>query len=148
MNIFKSKINTSKSALVTLQESFNELNETYSNLQTSFKEVSELSVTYKEEFERVDSENKLNIQTIEELKQEIAEVSKEGIVIEEAVAERAIELIAESGHPQIDIVEEAEEVKEMDIVSVFKTLKGKALQEFYSNPENKKAINTALKGGK
>jgi len=144
INPFKTKINESEASLITLQESFDELNETYSKLQESFKELSELSNTHKEEFERVDLENKELKEKIQTLETEVVEVTKESLDLDELASNKAVEILAQVGHPQIEVIEE--ELPEMDIVETFKSLKGKAAQAFYANPDNQKAIKAALKG--
>ena len=143
MNLFSKKITESEQSLITLQESFNELNETYSKLQESFKEISELSNTYKEEFERVDLENKELKDKIETLETEVVEVTKDTLELDALASEKAVEILSQVGHPQIDVIEE--ELPEMDILETFKSLKGKALQDFYNDPSNNKAIKDALK---
>jgi chromosome segregation ATPase len=147
MNLFKSKISETETSLVKLQEQFDSLNETFATTQKELVEASQLSNTYKEEFERVEAENKELQSKLESLNQEIAEVSKDALEVEDLASLKAVELLSETGHPQVEVLEdEVTEQMDFDVISKFKELKGQELQNFYN--QNKQAISAALKNGR
>ena len=148
MNIFKSKVDETAIALSNLQEQFETLNTQYADLQEQLKNVSEMSVTYKEEFERVNLENKDLKEKLEGLNQEVAEVVQEAVAVEELASLKAVEIIAEAGHSQVEVLEdeETDAIDTKQIMKTLKDLKGKELAKFYN--DNKKAIFGALKSDK
>ncbi len=143
MNLFKSKINESAESLIKLQEEFDALNTQFSEASESLISITELSNTYKNEFERVDAENKELKEQLAGLTQEIAEVSKDAVLTDELVSMKAVELIADVGHKQVEILEDDESEQLISNVDKFKTLKGKELQEFFN--ANKAEIFKSLK---
>jgi chromosome segregation ATPase len=144
MNLFKSKINESEQALVVLQGEFESLNTQFATVQEELATATQLAGTLKAEFERVDSENKALKETIETLNASLAEASRDALKIDEQVSLKAVELLAETGHEQVEILET--ETEEIDIVSTFKGLKGKELLSFYNT--HKQEIAAALKNGR
>jgi uncharacterized phage infection (PIP) family protein YhgE len=146
MNIFKSKISESQKALEKLQVEFNLANEAFETLQKEYNTLKEESANLKEELTQLKVENvelETEVETkseeIEQVTQEIAETSK-GILEVEAVASiKAMEILASTGSEPLEILEQEEE---FDVVSEFKKLKGKDLQEFYKkhSTEIKKAL--------
>jgi len=144
MNLFKTKISETESSLLKLQEEFNALNETFATTQNELIKASELANTFKEEFERVNTENEQLKLELSKLNLEVAEVTQEVLAVDELASLKAVELLAETGHPQVEVLEdEVTEEINFDAVSKFKTLKGSELQTFYN--ENKQAILAALK---
>lgn len=148
MNIFKSKISESEQSLVTLQASFDDLNEQFATLQESLKEASEQASTFKSEFERVDAENKELKLQLEDTKKEVVEVVTQTVEVDELAALKAIDIIASAGHEQVEVLEDETLEDTFDTKSVieqFKSLKGKELQEFYNTHKKEIKDNLGLK---
>lgn len=146
MNIFKSKISETETSLIKLQESYDSLNSEYEALTEALKLANEMSNTFKEEFERVTLENAELVEKLEGLNQENAEIVKEVVEVEELASLKAVEVLSQCSHPQVDIIDEAQRIEDTKFdINAFKKLTGKELQEFYNT--HKKELFAALKKG-
>ena len=144
MNIFKSKISETETSLIKLQESFDILNTQYADITEQLKLANEMSNTFKEEFERVTLENTELVEKLEGLNQENAEIVKEVVEVEELASLKAVEVLANCSHPQVDVIDENQRISDTKFdIGQFKKLTGKELQEFYNT--HKKEIFAALK---
>lgn len=151
INPFKSKINESAAELLALQESFNTLNESFATLTADFKNSSEMQATLASENSRLDEANKALTAELETLKAQEAQVAQDKLKVDELAAMKAAEILAASGAPQVEIIEEVkpEDNDAFDIsnlVKEFKSKSGSELQEFYN--KNKTALNKAFKSHK
>lgn len=143
MNIFKSKISETEQSLVQLQAEFDSLNEQFDLSSKEVISLTESLATLQSEFARVSEENKELKEQLETVNTEIIEVAKDAADIDEIATNKAIDIVASIGVTPVEIAEEQEET---DILSEFKSLKGKELQSFYNN--HKKEIHSLLKNGK
>jgi len=132
MNIFKSKISQAEESLINLQETYDILNNQFATLQENLKDAEQLASTYKGEFERVDAENKELKEQLVKKDEEVVEIVSESIEVDELASTKAIEIIAQAGHEQVEVLED-DTIEAVDIASQMKKLKGQELVEFYKN---------------
>lgn len=143
MNLFKKSITASEQSLIKLQEDFDALNLQFETVSNEVVSLTENLATVQGEFARVSEENKVLKEQLETANTEIVEVAKDAADIDEIATAKAIDIVASIGVPAVEIAEEMEE--ETDILTEFKSLKGKELQNFYNT--HKQEIHRALKNG-
>ena len=132
MNLFRKNNNLASESLIKLQEEFEGLNTSYLNVSEQLNSLTEASLTLTQENFRLDEQNKaLKIQ-LESVQEEIVEVAKTSLDVEEKITLKAVELIAEIGHEAIEILDDEEE-DHRSVSEKFRSLTGQEAVAFFNS---------------